>query len=193
MRYFNNMNGKISELYKAKKSTTDKEEQTAIQTMIVKLQKDALEGVKEFEKVLNKYSYGLSQEELYEDYYREATRECFGAEVALMNYDSRVYEKATVFNNCGISWDNFYNIYFDAQDIMADYDADGNVINGSRKQKVTKYVKSLKLTSTQKYMVMGLLGYKNANGEPQVKMFLRSKGYTGEELNNIMKICGYGK
>lgn len=193
MRYFNNMNGKISELYKAKKSTTDKEEQTATQTMIVKLQKDTLEGVKEFEKVLNKYSYGLSQEELYEDYYREATRECFGAEAALMNYDSRVYEKATVFNNCGISWDNFYNIYFDAQDIMADYDADGNVINGSRKQKVTKYVKSLKLTSTQKYMVMGLLGYKNANGESQVKMFLRSKGYTGEELNEIMKICGYGK
>jgi hypothetical protein len=193
MRYFNNMNSKISELYKAKKSTTDKEEQTAIQTMIVKLQKDTLEGVKELEKVLNKYSYGLSQEELYEDYYREATRECFGAEVALMNYDSRVYEKATVFNNCGISWDNFYNIYFDAQDIMADYDADGNVINGSRKQKVTKYVKGLKLTSTQKYMVMGLLGYKNANGESQVKMFLRSKGYTGEDLNEIMKICGYGK
>lgn len=193
MRYFNNMNSKISELYKAKKSTADKEEQTAIQTMIVKLQKDTLEGVKEFEKVLNKYSYGLSQEELYEDYYREATRECFGAEVALMNYDSRVYEKATVFNNCGISWDNFYNIYFDAQEISADYDADGNAINGSRKQKVTKYVKSLKLTSTQKYMVMGLLGYKNANGEAQVKMFLRSKGYTGEELNEIMKICGYGK
>ena len=192
MRYFNNMNGKISELYREKKSTTD-EEQKAIQAMIVKLQKDTLDGVGEFGKVLEKYSYGLSQEELYEDYYREATRECFGAEIAIKNYDSRVYEKATIFNNCGISWDNFYNIYFDAQDISADYDADGNVISGSKKQKVTKYVKSLKLTSTQKYMIMGLLGYKNANGEVQVRSYLRSKGYYGEELTKIMKICGYDK
>ena len=49
----------------------------------------------------------------------------------------------------------------------------------------------MKLTSTQKYMVMGLLGYKNANGESQVRSFLRSKGDYGEELKNIMKICGY--
>ena len=91
-----------------------------------------------------------------------------------------------------VYYDNtFYNIYFDVQDISADYDADGKVINGSKKEKVTKYVKSLKLTSTQKYMVMGLLGYKNANGESQVRSFLRSKGYSGEELKNIMKICGY--
>ena len=161
--------------------------------MIVKLQKDTLEGVDSFGKVLEKYSYGLSQEELYEDYYREATRECFGAEIAIKNYDSRIYEKATIFNNCGISWDTFYNIYFDAQDISADYDADGNVISGSKKQKVTKYVKSLKLTSTQKYMVMGLLGYKNANGEMQVRSYLRSKGYYGNELSTIMKMCGYDK
>lgn len=191
MRYFNNANNKIRELYQAKKNSTDKEEQLAIQAMIVKLQKTTLEGVNEFGKVLDKYSYGLSQEELYEDYYREATRECFGAEIALLNYDNRVYEKATIFNKCGINWDTFYNIYFDVQDIYADYDADGKVINGSKKEKVTKYVKSLKLTSTQKYMVMGLLGYKNANGESQVRSFLRSKGYYGEELKSIMKICGY--
>ena len=191
MRYLNKMNTKISELYKEKKATDDKETQTAIQTLIVKLQRDALEGVKEFEKTLNKYQYGLSQEELYDDYYREANRECFGAEVALMDHDNRVYEKATIFNKCGINWDTFYNIYFDAQDIMPDYDADGNVVSGSKKTKITNYVKSLNLTATQKYMVMGLLGYKNTNGEQQVRSLLRSKGYNGEELNKIMKMCGY--
>jgi hypothetical protein len=76
---------------------------------------------------------------------------------------------------------------------MADYDADGNVVSGSKKQKVTQYVKSLNLNATQKYMIMGLLGYKNTNGESQVRSLLRSKGYTGEELESIMKICGYGK
>ena len=191
MRYLNKMNTKISDLYKEKKATDDKETQTAIQTMIVKLQRDALEGVKEFEKTLKKYEYGLSQEELYDDYYREANRECFGAEVALMDHDNRVYEKATIFNKCGINWDTFYNIYFDAQDIMPDYDADGDVVSGSKKQKVTNYVKSLNLSATQKYMVMGLLGYKNTNGEQQVRSLLRSKGYNGEELNKIMKMCGY--
>ena len=191
MRYLNKMNTKISNLYKEKKATDDKETQTAIQTMIVKLQRDALEGVKEFEKTLKKYEYGLSQEELYDDYYREANRECFGAEVALMDHDNRVYEKATIFNKCGINWDTFYNIYFDAQDIMPDYDADGDVVSGSKKTKITNYVKSLNLTATQKYMVMGLLGYKNTNGEQQVRSLLRSKGYNGEELNKIMKMCGY--
>lgn len=191
MRYLNKMNTKISDLYKEKKATDDKETQTAIQTMIVKLQRDALEGVKEFEKTLKKYEYGLSQEELYDDYYREANRECFGAEVALMDHDNRVYEKATIFNKCGINWDTFYNIYFDAQDIMPDYDADGDVVSGSKKTKITNYVKRLNLTATQKYMVMGLLGYKNTNGEQQVRSLLRSKGYNGEELNKIMKMCGY--
>lgn len=191
MRYLNKMNTKISELYKEKKATDDKETQTAIQTLIVKLQRDALEGVKEFEKTLKKYEYGLSQEELYDDYYREANRECFGAEVALMDHDNRVYEKAAIFNKCGINWDTFYNIYFDAQDIMPDYDADGDVVSGSKKTKITNYVKSLNLTATQKYMVMGLLGYKNTNGEQQVRSLLRSKGYNGEELNKIMKMCGY--
>ena len=193
MRYMNKMNTKINELYKAKRTTNDKEEQEALQALIVKLQKDAVVSVKEFEKVLKKYEYGLSQDELYDDYYREANRECFGAEVALMDYDGRVYEKACIFNKCGINWDTFYNVYFDAQDIMADYDADGNVVSGSKKQKVTQYVKSLNLNATQKYMIMGLLGYKNTNGESQVRSLLRSKGYTGEELENIMKICGYGK
>ena len=191
MRDLNKMNPKISNLYKEKKATDDKETQTAIQTLIVKLQRDALEGVKEFEKTLKKYEYGLSQEELYDDYYREANRECFGAEVALMDHDNRVYAKATIFNKCGINWDTFYNIYFDAQDIMPDYDADGDVVSGSKKTKITNYVKSLNLTATQKYMVMGLLGYKNTNGEQQVRSLLRSKGYNGEELNKIMKMCGY--
>ena len=191
MRYFNKMNTKISKLYQERKAAEDKETQTAIQAMIVKLQKDTLEGAKEFEKTLKKYEYGLSVDELYDDYYRQATKECFGAEVALMDHDNRVYEKATIFNKCGINWDTFYNIYFDAQDIMPDYDADGDVVSGSKKTKITNYVKSLNLTATQKYMVMGLLGYKNTNGEQQVRSLLRSKGYNGEELNKIMKMCGY--
>lgn len=190
MRYFNKMNSKINELYKEKK-TLSKEEAEATQLLIVQLQKQTLDNLKIFTNVLSKYENGLNTEELYDDYYREATRECFGAETALMDYDSRVYEKATIFNNCGIDWNTLYNIYFDAKDITADYDEDGKAISGSKKEKVTKYVKSLKLTATQKYMVMGLLGYKNANGEQQVKSFLRSKGYTGKELENIMKLCGY--
>lgn len=191
MRYFNKMNTKVSELYKESKTTTDEETRLATQKLIVQLQKQTLENLDKFSVTLEKYSYGLSIEELYEDYYREATRECFGAETALMDYDKRVYEKAINFNKAGIDWNTFYNVYFDAQDITSDYDANGDVVSGSRKQKVTQYMKSLRLTATQKYMLMGLLGYKNANGESQVRSQLIRSGFRGEELEVMLELCGY--
>lgn len=190
-RYFNKMNTKISELYKQIKNSTDDEEITATRLLITNLQKQTLENIEIFGEVLEKYEYGLGIEELYDDYYIEATRECFGAETALMDYNKKVYEKASIFNKCGIDWDTVYCAYFDAQEINSDYDENGNAINGSKKEKVIKYVKSLNLTATQKYMIMGLLGYKNANGKEQVQNLLKSKGYSGEELKEIMKICGY--
>lgn len=191
LRYYNKMSGKINELYKAKDGLSG-DEADATQLLIVQMQRQTIDNLKTFSETLEKYNYGLSDEDLYDEYYREATRECFGAETALMDYDSNVYEKATIFNNCGIDWNTFYNIYFDAKDIKSDYDDRGKAISGSKKQKVTKYVKSLNLTATQKYMVMGLLGYQNANGKEQVHSLLRSKGYSGEKLNEIMKLCGYG-
>lgn len=191
LRYYNKMSGKINELYKAKDGLSG-DEADATQLLIVQMQRQTIDNLKVFTETLEKYNYGLSDEDLYDEYYREATRECFGAETALMDYDDSVYEKATIFNNCGIDWNTFYNIYFDAKDIKSDYDDNGKAISGSKKQKVTKYVKSLNLTATQKYMVMGLLGYKNANGKEQVHSLLRSKGYSGEKLNEIMKLCGYG-
>jgi hypothetical protein len=190
LRYYNSMNAKISALKKEKEGLS-KEEADATQLLIVQLQRQTIENLKSFEQTLNKYEHGLSDEELYEDYYRESLKECFGAETALINYDGRVYEKATIFNNFGINWDTFYNIYFDAKDIKPDYDENGDVVSGSKKQKVTNYVKSLNLNAAQKYMVMGLLGYKNTNGEQQVRSLLRNKGYNGEELDKIMKMCGY--
>ena len=192
LRYYNSMNTKISELKKSKDGLSN-EEAEATQLLIVQLQRQTIDNLKAFETTLNKYEYGLSDSDTYEDFYRESLRECFGAETALLSYDNRVYEKATIFNKCGINWDTFYTVYFDAKSIDSDYDADGNVVSGSKKNKVTNYVKSLKLNATQKYMVMGLLGYKNTNGESQVRSLLRSKGYTGEELESVMKMCGYGK
>ena len=191
LRYYNKMSSKINELYKAKDGLSG-DEADATQLLIVQMQRQTIDNLKVFSETLEKYNYGLSDEDLYDEYYREATRECFGAEAALLDYDDSVYEKATIFNNCGIDWNTFYNIYFDAKDIKSDYDDNGKTISGSKKQKVTKYVKSLNLTATQKYMVMGLLGYKNANGKEQVHSLLRSKGYSGEKLNEIMKLCGYG-
>ena len=191
LKYFNKMNNKVIELNKARKSTTDKDEQDALKLLTIQTQRTTLEGLNEFTKTLEKYSQYLEYDELYDEYYREATRECFGAEIALKDYNSKVYEKASAFNKLGIDWETFYNIYFDAKDFEADYDINGNVISGSKKAKVTKYVKSLKLNATQKYMVMGLLGYKNANGKAQVRSALIRAGYTGDALKEMLELCGY--
>lgn len=75
----------------------------------------------------------------------------------------------------------------------ADKDDNGKSIAGSKKSKVTKYVSSLKLTAVQKYMIMGLLGYKNANGKELVKRELMKKGYRGTELTQMLELCGYSE
>ena len=42
----------------------------------------------------------------------EAYRQVFGAEIALEHYNKNVYERATKANNFGVSFDDFYQLYF---------------------------------------------------------------------------------
>ena len=89
--------------------------------------------------------------------------------------------------------DQLAMIVAQANVFTADKDDNGKSIAGSKKSKVTKYVSSLKLTAVQKYMIMGLLGYKNANGKELVKRELMRKGYRGTELTQMLELCGYSE
>ena len=78
-----------------------------------------------------------------------------------------------------------------ANALTADVDRKGNTINGSRKKKVQKYVSSLKLTAVQKYMIMGYLGYTNANGAEQVKAYINRLPISSEEKQKLYEYSGY--
>ena len=75
--------------------------------------------------------------------------------------------------------------------VVADTDKAGNTISGSRKRKITSLINSMKLTAVQKYMLMGYFGYKNKNGEKQVKTYIQSLKLTKTEKETLFKMCGY--
>ena len=79
-----------------------------------------------------------------------------------------------------------------ANELKADTDKEGKAISGSRKAKVTKLVASLKLTATEKYMVMGYLGYRQTNGANQVKAYINRLDLSKEEKERLFAYCGYG-
>lgn len=70
-------------------------------------------------------------------------------------------------------------------------DKNGKPISGSKKQKVQNYVNSLKLSAAQKYMLMGLAGYKNKYGEQVVKSHINALKLSKTEKEKLLAYSGY--
>ena len=80
-----------------------------------------------------------------------------------------------------------------AGELKADVDKNGKAISGSRKAKVTRLVASLNLTATEKYMVMGFLGYKQTHGANQVRAYINRLSLSQKEKTKLFEYCGYGQ
>jgi hypothetical protein len=78
-----------------------------------------------------------------------------------------------------------------ASQFEADADKAGNAISGSRKIKVQKFIAGLKLTAVQKYMIMGYLGYVNANGASQVKAYINGLKLSKLQKETLYEMSGY--
>ena len=78
-----------------------------------------------------------------------------------------------------------------ARAIEADKDKSGKAIGGSKKRKVQTFVNSLRLSAAEKYMVMGYLGYANANGESQVKAHIGKLNLSKSEKEKLLGYSGY--
>ena len=68
---------------------------------------------------------------------------------------------------------------------------DGKVVTGSKKTKISTFVQSLRLTATQKYMIMGYLGYTNKYGDSLVKTYINRLNLTKSQKEQLYQMSGY--
>lgn len=83
------------------------------------VEEQALDKVAAYQAAAEKYyeaSDKEDEEDKIEEAYREANREIMGAEYALKTYSKEVYERAAALQEDGVSYDTFFDLYFDNRD-----------------------------------------------------------------------------
>lgn len=118
---------------------------------------------------------------IYDYYYNLAQKELLGTDS-----DKKQYLFAQAIDVVTLS-----KIVGQVSQLESDKDKNGYVLTGSKKQKIVNLLNNMRLTAIQKYMVMGYFGYKNANGERQVKAFIQTLKLTKTEKETLYKMSGY--
>lgn len=118
---------------------------------------------------------------IYDIYYNLAIEDLLGVDLETKNI---LFAKAVDIPSLAI-------IVATARALESDKDNDGKTISGSKKAKVQSYINSLKLNATQKYMIMGYLGYTNKYGALQVKRYIQSLSLTTSQKELLYEYSGY--
>lgn len=124
-RWWNKQQTACSDLWKqireveasAELSDSEKKQQTReLKAIVTGIQKSALAQEDVFREAAESH---LEAGEDEDTAYREANKDCFGAEYALQAYNKDVYERAQDAKRNGVSYDDFYTYYFGTKDIKA--------------------------------------------------------------------------
>lgn len=107
----------IREVEASELSDKEKRQKTReLKAVVTGIQKNALAVEETYRAAAEKFlGRGLEPE----DAYREANRECFGAEYALQTYNKDVYQRAISARSNGVSYEDFYTYYFGTKGIEA--------------------------------------------------------------------------
>lgn len=107
----------IREVEASELSDKEKRQKTReLKAMVTGIQKNALAVEETYRAAAEKFlGRGLEPD----DAYREANRECFGAEYALQTYNKDVYQRAISAKSNGVSYEDFYTYYFGTKGIKA--------------------------------------------------------------------------
>lgn len=107
----------IREVEASELSDKEKRQKTReLKAVVTGIQKNALAVEETYRAAAEKFlGRGLEPE----DAYREANRECFGAEYALQTYNKDVYQRAISAKSNGVSYEDFYTYYFGTKGIKA--------------------------------------------------------------------------
>lgn len=106
--------------------------------------------------------------------YAEANRLTYGAEYALKEYSSTVYDKAANLNELGISWDEYYNYYMTVR-----------YYSGSeKKNKILSYLKAEGMTQNQVALMMYYSGYSSYADE--AKKAIKASSLSAERKKELL-------
>jgi hypothetical protein len=120
------------------------------------------------------------------------TQMMYGSEKALEEYNSAVYEKASVFNKAGIDWDTYYEYYFSTRGIESDVDKNGDTVAGSKRKKVEKAIKSLGVSQTERLLLTAAAGYSLTESEKKrLISYINKLAVTKDEKIAIAEACGF--
>lgn len=98
-------------------SNSEKKQQTReLKAIVTGIQKNAIAQEDVFRTAVESH---LAAGEDEDTAYREANKDCFGAEYALQVYNKDVYERAQDAKQNGVSYDDFYTYYFGTKGIKA--------------------------------------------------------------------------
>lgn len=107
----------IREVESSDLSDKEKRQKTReLKAIVTGIQKNAIAVEETYRAAAEKY---LNQGMDTDDAYREANRECFGAEYAIQTYNKDVYERAKSAEENGVSYDDFYTYYFGTKGVKA--------------------------------------------------------------------------
>lgn len=124
-RWWNKQQTACSDLWKqireveasAELSNSEKKQQTReLKAIVTGIQKNAIAQEDVFRAAVESH---LAAGEDEDTAYREANKDCFGAEYALQVYNKDVYERAQDAKQNGVSYDDFYTYYFGTKGIKA--------------------------------------------------------------------------
>ncbi|MGM9609548.1 MAG: hypothetical protein ACI3XE_04935, partial [Eubacteriales bacterium] len=110
--------------------------------------------------------------------YAEAIRLSFGAERAIKEYSSTLYEKASLLNSVGIDWETFYEFYFQVKYISG----------SSKKEQMKKICESMGIYGDMQSTLLYVCGYKSE--KEGVKAFVNSSSLSSAEKSSVLSKLG---
>lgn len=205
LKYMNEAQDALSKMYQQKRdiandkslSNKEKREQTEIiQSLINATLSSSVDMADEFEQLLinsgfeqavgilgNNATYKKMDEKARNSAYNKLVDYYYNVCLSRLN-NTKVDTKYTLYG--AINATDIVVYLTDIGNIESDTDKKGNVIQGSRKEKVQKYIQGLKLTAQQKYILSYLAGYAPTdNGKSAVAKYLKGNGYTSKEVNEL--------
>jgi hypothetical protein len=207
LKYMNEAQDDLTEMYQKKrdiandKSLSDKEkaaQTSAIQSLINGTLSSSIDAADEFEQLIinSGFEQAVALLEGSSEYQRMEQNVRSSAYNRMVDYYYEVCLSALTNKKL----DTKYVLYgaLNAPDLMiyltdinnieSDKDKKGNTIQGSRKEKVQKYIQGLKITVQQKYILSYLAGYAPTNnGKSAISKYLKQNGYTKKEVNDLWK------